>query len=482
MNFLEQNSDIKKLVQSKSPAIITGEGKLSYSELESEMEKTASALIQSGIKKGDYVLIISPNNKDFIVLVLALWMIDAIPVPINIRLNKEEIKNLISIVGSGKIFLHKELENNFNFNEQVIFPLAKSGRKDIQINSANDINQTAVVIFTSGSTGTPKGVMLSFHNLINSFEIGDTFLQQSPSDKWLASLPFYHIGGFSIITRTLLSGASMVIPDSSDITNFKESIKRHKPTLASFVGVQLKKLLEENFTEAKNFRNILIGGGFVDDELINSAVEQGWKISKVYGSSETSSFVAAFSLNDSKNKIKSSGKAVSPNEILIVDEQKKKLPSNSIGEIAVKSVAVFTGYLNNPDETKIKLINGIYYTGDIGYIDEDGFLFVEARRSDLIVTGGENVNPLEVEKQILLHPDVEDCSVIGINDKTWGQIVVAAVVPKNKDLTELKIQEFLKNKLAGFKIPKRFLIVEQLPKTSLGKIEKEKVIALFKNN
>ena len=141
---------------------------------------------------------------------------------------------------------------------------------------------------------------------------------------------------------------------------------------------------------------------------------------------------------------------------------------------------MFTGYLNNPNETRTKLVDGIYYTGDIGYIDEDGFLFVEARRSDLIITGGENVNPLEVEKQILLHHDVEDCCVVGIDDKTWGQIVAVAVVSKNQNLKELEIQKFLKSKLAGFKVPKKFLIVEELPKTSLGKIEKEKIITLFR--
>ena len=480
MNFLEQNSDIKKLIQAKSPAIITSEGTVSYSVLKEKMIQIAKALAEFSIKKGDYVLVISRNNKDFVILVLALWLIEAIPVPVNIRLKREEIEDLKLIVGTGKILLHKKLEDRFNFNEQIIFPLPETGKNNIPINVSNDTNKTAVVIFTSGSTGTPKGVMLTFHNLISSFETGNKFLQQSSNDRWLASLPFYHIGGFSIITRTLLSGASMIIPDSADIIDFNESIKKFRPTLASFVGVQLKKQLEENFTELKNFKNILIGGGFVNDELINSALEKGWKISKVYGSSETSSFVAAFSLKDFKNKIKSSGKAIPPNEIFIVNKQKKILPPNSTGEIAVKSSTVFSGYLNNDAETKNKLQNSIYYTGDIGYLDEDGFLFVEARRADLIVTGGENVNPLEVEKHILQLRNVKDCCVIGLEDKTWGQIVAAIIVPENKSLSEEQVQNHLKNKLAGFKVPKRILFVEYLPKTSLGKIEKERVTALFK--
>lgn len=482
MNFLNKNSDIKKLVQSSSPVIMTSQGILSYSELEIELKKTASALIKAGIKKDDYAVIVSSNNKGFVLLVLALWLIEAVPVPVNIRLNKKEIGELISIVGSGKILVHKELADKFNFNEQVIFPLPEVEKEYVSTNSSNEINKTAVVIFTSGSTGTPKGVMLSFNNLISSFETGNKFLQQTTNDRWLASLPFYHIGGFSIITRTLLSGASMIIPDSSDITDFKESIKNFKPTLASFVGTQLKKLIDENFTDAKDFKNILVGGGFVDDELINSAMKKGWNISKVYGSSETSSFVAAFYLNDFKNKIKSSGKALPPNQILIVDEKKVSLAPNSIGEIAVKSNAVFNGYLNNDIETKNKLNKDIYYTGDMGYLDEDGLLFVEARRSDLIVTGGENVNPFEIERHLLSHKNIKDCCVIGLDDKTWGQIVAAAIVPENKSLSEEQIQNHLKENLAGFKVPKKILLVDYLPKTSLGKIEKEKVIGLFKNN
>lgn len=481
MNFLELNSKIKDFNSLQSPAIITSKQTITYSELQKEVIETAGLLFECGITKGDYTSIVSSNNKDFVITVLALWLIDAIPIPINTRLSPKEIEQLISISRSKKILLHKDFENKLNFNEQIIFPFHKSRKDIISINLSNDTNKTAVVIFTSGSTGIPKGVMLSFNNLISSVETGNEILQQSSNDRWLASLPFYHIGGFSIITRTLLAGASMIIPDSSDINNFKKSINKFKPTLASFVGTQLKKLLDEKFTLTNNFKNILIGGGFVDDEFISSAVDKGWNISKVYGSSETSSFVAAFSLKGFRDKTKSSGRVIPPNEILIVDEQKKILPPNSVGEIAVKSEAVFKGYLNNDTETKNKLVGNTYHTGDIGYIDEDGFLFVEARRTDLIVTGGENVNPLEVEKQILQRKNIKECCVVGIEDKTWGQIVVAAIVTKDNSIVESDIQNFLKDKMAGFKIPKRVHFVDHIPKTSLGKIKKDEVIALFNN-
>jgi o-succinylbenzoate---CoA ligase len=481
MNFLNITSEIKKNINPNNPVIITNKHIITYSELQKLVVESACSLIESDIKLGDYVPIISDNNEDFVVLVLALWLIDAIPIPINIRLYSFEIEELISISGSRKILVHKNLERKFKLSGRLIFPFPISRKNNFSINSLNDENKTAVVIFTSGSTGIPKGVMLSFRNLIRSIEIGDKILNQSSEDRWLASLPFYHIGGFSIITRTLLAGASMVIPDSSDFKDFIESIKKFKPTLASFVGTQLKKLLDEKISPYNEIKNILIGGGFVDDSLIDKAINNGWKISKVYGSSEVSSFVAAITSDELMRRIKSSGKAIPPNEVVIVDEKKEILPPNLEGEITVKGDSVFGGYLNNETETKNKLAAGTYYTGDIGYLDNEGYLFVQARRSDLIITGGENVNPIEVEKYILQSESINDCCVLGIEDKTWGQIVVAAIVSKDRTISEKSVKNFLKSKLASFKIPKRILFVDSLPRTSLGKVEKEKIKALMQN-
>jgi O-succinylbenzoic acid--CoA ligase len=481
MNFLKTSSVIQENINPNNPAIITNKYTITYSDLQKLVVETASSLIELEITMGDYVSIISDNNEDFVILVLALWLIDAIPVPINTRLYVSEIDELIAISGSKKILVHKSLESKFKSNRKIIFPFPKSRKNNFLINSLNDENKTAAVIFTSGSTGIPKGVMLSFRNLIRSVEIGDKILNQSSDDRWLVSLPFYHIGGFSIITRTLLAGASMIIPDSSDFKDFIKSIKKLKPTLASFVGTQLKKLLDEKISPYNGIKNILIGGGFVDDSLINTALNKGWKISKVYGSSEVSSFVAAITSDELMGRIKSSGKAIPPNEVVIVSEKREILPPNSVGEIAVKSDSVFKGYLNNEIETKKKLTAETYYTGDIGSLDNEGYLFVQARRSDLIVTGGENVNPMEVEKYILQSEKIKDCCVIGIEDKIWGQIVAAAIVSKDRTISEESVKNFLRKKLAGFKIPKRILFVDYLPRTSLGKVEKEKIKALMQN-
>ncbi len=494
MNFLVDICKINKEGNPNNTAVITERCTLSYSELQKESVEAAGILLNSGVVKDDYVPVLCENNKDFIILVLALWLIDAVPVPINIKLTQKEIEQLLLISKSKKIFVHENLwksppdgragipvgKDNFAGLPKIIFPLDKNDEKNFSIASSNDINRTAVVIFTSGSTAAPKGVMLSFKNLIRSAEIGNQILNQTSKDRWLASLPFYHIGGFSIITRALLYGASLIIPTSSDTKDFVKCIAKFKPSLASFVSTQLKRLLDNKIKPNQELRNVLLGGGFVDDELISSAVQNGWKIIKVYGSSETSSFVSALAFNEIKIKGNSVGKVLFPNKIKIVDENRKTLPAGVSGEIVVMSDSVMKGYLNNEEETVKRLADGHYFTGDIGRLDDDGYLFIEARRSDLIITGGENVNPLEIENAILQHKKIRECCVVGLENKTWGHIVAAAVVPADTKMNKTEITKFLQGKLAGYKIPKKFLFVDKLPENALGKIEKEKVKNLFR--
>ena len=433
----------------------------------------ASFLSGSGIRSEEYIPILSDNNKEFIYLVLALWTIGAVPVPLNTRLTQNEINKLLAITGSKYVIIQNDISKNYQFDNsvtQIIFPFELSNLDKTQIQKINfDKDKTAVVIFTSGSTGTPKGVELSFNNLFKNAEIGDQVLGQGNNQRWLASLPFYHIGGFSIITRTLHYGASLIIPGSLKIDDLAFAIKNQKPTFVSFVSTQLNRLIENNIKPNSELKTVLLGGGFIDSKLVEKALEQGWKITKVYGSSETSSFVTANKIENLQSKLDSVGKALSPNEIKIVDSDGKSLPQNSSGEIVVKSEAVMKGYLNNSEETSSKLKNGYYFTGDIGHIDEEGFLFIEARRSDLIISGGENVNPVEVEKEILKYNGISDCAVIGIPDKTWGHIVAAAIVTNDKNMNVENLKEFLSKSLAGFKIPKIIKELESLPKTSTRK-------------
>jgi O-succinylbenzoic acid--CoA ligase len=345
--------------------------------------------------------------------------------------------------------------------------LPDNEEKTSQINFSE--NKTALILFTSGSSGKPKAVMLSFENLIQSAVIGNVVLNQTSKDKWLASLPFYHIGGFSIIFRALMFGTSIIIPDSLSNDDLSESIKKSKPTLISLVTNQLKNFIDKDFTPPIDLRTVLLGGGFSDKYLILKAIDKGWMIAKVYGSTETSSLISFMNPDEVKKKPEASGKPIPPNKIIITDE----------GGIIIQSPAVMKGYFNN-DETAGGIKDGYYFTGDIGYLDDEGYLFVEAKRNDLIISGGENVNPFEVENSILIHPEIKEACVIGIDSEEWGQIVSAAIVLKEGEaLSEKKLRDFLRDKLPSFKIPKKIKFVNQLPKSGLGKILRKEVKNLF---
>jgi O-succinylbenzoic acid--CoA ligase len=323
-------------------------------------------------------------------------------------------------------------------------------------------------------------VELSFSNLINSAKIQNSYLQHTGNDRWLASLPFYHIGGFSVLFRSLMFRTELILPNTLKIDSIIESIMAFKPTLFSLVTSQMKELVENNFWPNKELSHILLGGGYIESNLMKEAISNGWNVSKVYGSTETASFVTILSPEEFKLIPESVGKPIPPNEVLIVDENGKELPIEIEGEIAIKSPALMKGYLNDEEATKQKLKNNLYYTGDMGFKDTDGFLYVVNRRSDLIVTGGENVNPIEVEAMILNFPKVKEVCVFGIDDVKWGQRIAAVIVSKQKQQFKIEeLKDFLQDKIASFKIPKEIFFVDELPKTELGKVRRDNIKKLI---
>ena len=411
-------------------AVISEEESLSYSVFRDRIDSFTIYYKNTGINFNDKVAILSGNNLKFVISIFSLWQIGAVPVLLNTRLLNAEIFELINFTGCKYLITNLAFEKDAASRIKIIkFPEAEYSSVKVN-NGRRKINfeDTAVVIFTSGSTGKPKGVMLSFNNLIESALTGDQVFKHNEGDRWLASLPFYHVGGFSVITRTFLFGSTLILPGSLNIDDIISAIEKYKPALTSFVSTQLKRLLEVGIKRIPELRHILLGGGFLEAGLVEESFKKGWNVSKSYGSTETSSFVTALTKEDFINKRESAGKALYPNQILIVDDLRNPLDSNMIGEVAVKGKSVTKGYINNSEETKRKFSGDIYYTGDYGYLDKEGYLFIEARRNDLIITGGENVNPYEVEIEILKHPSIKEAAVFGLKDEEWGHVVAAGIV------------------------------------------------------
>ena len=481
MTFTQQFFGIDNIFQPNEIAIKTSFSSLKYDDLINHILTSVFYLKQIGVKQNDYIGITGDNSYQFIVTIFALWQIGAIPVLINIRLLNYEIDELLEIANCKMFLISKNLSNSFYFGEipKIFYPFeAKEniGQTILPIN----LNKNAVIIFTSGSTGKPKGVEITFNNLINSAQTGNQYFVHKQNDSWIASLPFYHIGGFSIIMRSVLFGLTLIIPDNLDVKNLAQSLKSFDPSHASFVSTQLKRLIELDVKPNNSLRNVLVGGGFIDQNLVENAIKSGWKVSLSFGATETSSFVSILSQEHFRFKGGSSGKVLYPNNILILDDNKNILPPGIVGEIAIKSNSVAKGYINNIEETKKKFLNGLYYTGDFGFLDKDEYLYVQARRNDLIISGGENVNPLEIENELIKHPLILEASVFGLMDSEWGQIIAAVIVSENNTIIPLEnIKLFLNNKLSSFKHPKRIFFVPELPKTELGKVRKEKLRDMF---
>jgi len=356
-----------------------------------------------------------------------------------------------------------------------------SSTPEKSVNLDLDENSTALILFTSGTSGDQKGVRLSFHNLRTSFDNSNTVLFQNSNDKWIASLPFYHIGGFSIIIRALLSGAAILIPNSLNTEDLVSEIEKSIPTLLSLVSTQLRRFINLGIKPGIGLKYVLLGGGYIEPALLDEAIKAGWPICKVYGSTETSSLVTFVDCIKDENKKLSGGKPLANTEIFIVNKNKEVLSYNIKGEIAIKSGSCAMGYFNNPKETNKKFKEGIYYTGDLGFIDKEGYLFIDSRMDDLIISGGENINPLEIEKALLGYPGVQNVSVFGQEDSEWGQIVSAALIIKpGINISEVELKDFLLQKISPYKIPRKFYFLKELPMSSLNKIQKDKLKHIIK--
>jgi O-succinylbenzoic acid--CoA ligase len=473
--------------------IITEQRTLSFNELNEKASFLAHYLQKNyNVNKGDITAILSENNPEFIILLSAFWKLGAVPVPINIRLNDLETNILISFLKPSFII---QTDNSNAFADQdakvirINFEDIISSGTEIERNvvlpdnnNAQDEKDTALILFTSGTSGNPKGVRLSFSNLKVSFENCNTVLNHQANDKWIASLPFYHIGGFSIISRTLLSGTSIIIPKSSRTEDLAAFIKKYNPTFLSLVSTQLKRLIDMRVKPGDHLKCVLLGGGYIVDSLIEEAMLEGWPIAKVYGSTETSSLITFLDCNKDKDKKSSGGRPLKNNRIFIVNGRKELLPPNNIGEIAIESASCAPGYYNNITETDNKFRNGIYYTGDSGYIDEDGYLFIESRMDDLIISGGENINPLEIEASIMEYPGVQKAVVFGMEDNEWGYIVSAAIIAQpDCNISEAELKKYLSNKISPFKVPKKYYFINEFPLSPLGKVQKNRLKEIVKN-
>lgn len=349
------------------------------------------------------------------------------------------------------------------------------------------LNDVHSIVYTSGTTGKPKGAMLTYGNHWWSAVGSVLNLGLVPGDRWLACMPLFHVGGLSILLRSVIYGIPVIVQEKFDARAVHRAIDEQGVSLLSVVAAMLDRMLDErgHVPYPPSLRAVLLGGGPAPEALLRRAAALGMPVLQTYGLTETSSQVATLSPEDALRKLGSAGKPLFPTAVRIVARDENGRPRlaapGQAGEIAVSGPSVTRGYWRRPLDTAEKLREGWLYTGDVGYMDTEGYLYVLDRRDDMFVSGGENVYPAEVEAALREHEAVAEAGVVGLPDPHWGRVPAAAVVLREgARVTEEELRQFCRARLAGYKVPTEFAFVRVLPRNAAGKLMRSKLRRVFR--
>lgn len=450
-------------------ALSYGGQQWTFAEINDVAKNYAGRLTSLGITSETRVAILAKSHPESVFVMYACLHIGCEMVMLNERLSATELDYQLQDSEAAYLLVDEELQgklysgNKISFSEiQNATPSKFTTEKDW----AED--RTISIMYTSGTTGYPKGVRQTAENHFSSAVSSALNIGIAPGDVWLCVMPLFHISGFSILMRSLIYGMGVQLHPKFDAKVCAHELSNGTVTHMSVVAVTLERVLSElemaNLHVSPNFKAMLAGGGPVPISYMERAEKFGISVLQTYGMTETSSQTTTLQPADAKRKIGSSGKPLFLYQIKIGDNA---LPGEK-AEIQIQGPQVTPGYIGKFAERDVQE-DGWFHTGDIGYLDEEGFLFVVDRRSDLIVSGGENVYPAEIEKALLGHPAVREAGVCGMPDEQWGEVPAAFVVLNGEAAME-DLKDFLKSQIAGYKIPKVIRAVHSLPRNASNKV------------
>lgn len=433
---------------------VSGKESFSFKKNDEHVSRLISFFLNLGIQKGKRVALVGQNSTEYVVALIAIWRIGAVAVPLNFRFPIENLKSIFKSIPVDFAIITKELFPDFT----GIWPIISwdDVTRQMEESRISELDESAphneaVIILTSGSTSEGKAVVLTYSNLCKNAEGSNANIPLIPGDRWLLSLPLFHVGGLGILFRCMLAGAEVVILDP--LLNLSQSIMQYYITHISLVSTQLYRLLEDSKdngkSDLKNLKAVLLGGSAFSRVLIERAIAGGFPLYTSYGLSEMGSQVTTTAPGNGVEKLLTSGR--------ILPYRNLKIDVN--GEICVKGETLFKGYLKNGQIECPLDEEGWFRTRDLGYIDSDRYLHVIGRIDNMFISGGENIIPEEIEKQILQIPGIEQVVVVPVESEEYGYRPIAFLkVTKGLELKVEQVQRYLKAVLPGFKVPDRFYL------------------------
>ncbi len=475
---------------------------ISNSELLRRVKAVASAMTSSGLQKGDRVAILSKNKPEFIELIGGAAMSGVCVTPINYRLLQSEIEHIVSDCEPKLWLVSKEFidiaisvvkalnanitivsigETNLGYQSYVKWISAEAGARpaDSAVGSKD-----LFLLYTSGTTGLPKGVRISDSNY-RSFLSAVSFVPGfSYSERQVVAtpMPLFHIAGINVVMAALAQNCSVILVQDYQPASFLRKLDEEGANhvfLAPSMIVSLLQAIKDNPIKLSALQTIAYGASPISTQLLKDARDHfGCEFAQLYGMTESTGAGTYLSpsAHDVPGKYRSCGVAWPNLEIKVVDSEGTTLDPGISGEIVVRGDVVTPGYFNRPEETAQSIRDGWLHTGDAGFMDEDGFVYIRDRIKDMIISGGENVAPYEVEDAISSCPGVVDVAVIGVPSEKWGEEVKAIVVSTQpRKITDFSVICWAKRQIAGFKVPKTVEFVDELPRNASGKVLKREL-------
>jgi len=469
-----------------------------YKEFEAAVTRTANMLAANGVQKGDVVSLLLPNSVEYVIAYFACWQRGALAGPINSLLKSQEIAYVISNSEAKALLVNSEfvpvvesvqkdlptLQAIIRFDDES--EATRGYSSDTEAATEVDLDHEAIIIYTSGTTGKPKGCLLTHGNVIANARQITSWLGFTEKDRLLTIMPLFHMNAVSVTTMSALyAGGSTVVSPKFSASRFWQIISDYEITSFGSVATMLSMLLSTYpdgvpaGLKTDQLRFAMCGSAPVPAEVLRRFEETfNCLVIEGYGLSE-STCRSTFNPPDQRRRPGSCGLPIG-NEMRVVDEEDREVPEGELGEIVLRGENILKGYYKNNAANDTAFRNGWFHTGDIGYRDQDGFFYIVDRKSDMIIRGGENIYPREIDEVLYQHPDVAAAAVVGVPDTLYGEEVAAVIVLKpGAKTSEQQVIDYCKGRLADFKCPKTVHFMEDIPKGPTGKLLKRELAKML---